>query len=126
MAKGVYRGRISDDLKSISLLRQLFPIKDSTVEDMDLILEMAVYKLTAEDVIDRFESAEFARTLGVHSTELYKAFTDFLADFADQPESLDNTIKEYCQHTGISYDTVVDALNQWLTPQLKSELIELF
>lgn len=120
--KGSYSGRITDDLKSVSLLRQLFYVKDST-EDLDLILEMASFNLTAEDVIRKFDT--FVIPLE-HGDEILKGFAEFLADYSNSPESLDKSIEDYCKNTSISFDTAVDALNQWLPAQLKSELIESF
>lgn len=121
--KGVYKSRITDDLKSISLLRQLFPVKDSA-EDLDLILEMSLRGLSAEDVIKKFDNDLIPSI--EHGVELSKGFSDFLSEYSDSPESLDSTIYDYCVNTGIDFDTAVDALNQWLTPQLKYELTESF
>lgn len=122
--KGVCKTRITDDLKYVSLLRQLFKVDDS-VEDLDLILEMASHGITDEDVIKKFDN-EFINSLGDKGEEFRKGFADFLSDYTNSPQSLDNTIYEYCVNSSINFSEAVDALNQWLPTQLKYELVECF
>lgn len=122
--KGVCKTRITDDLKSVSLLRQLFKVSDS-VEDLDLILEMASHNISDEDVIKKFDN-EFIPSLGEKGEEFKKGFADFLSDYTNSPESLDSTIYDYCVNSSIKFSDAVDALNQWLPAQFKYELVECF